>query len=73
MADGRKITMLIPLRGLSKGERKMSIETAGFSGESCRDATKLLEEALGMTRENEELKSEFYEPEQRHEYLQEGG
>ena len=73
MAGPRKIKMFIPLNGLSKGTRKMSVETEGFSGEQRRDATKALEAALGMTREDEEMTSEFYEPEQRHEYLSEGG
>ncbi len=36
------------------------IETAGFTGESCREATKRLEQALG-TKSSERLTSEFYQ------------
>ena len=40
-----------------KGET--SIQTKGFSGESCRDATRTLEAALGV-RTREQLTSEFH-------------
>ena len=40
-----------------KGETR--IETNGFSGSTCRDASKTLEAALGV-RENEQLTSEFH-------------
>ncbi len=40
-----------------KGET--SIETKGFSGGSCRDASKALEAALGV-RASEQLTSEFH-------------
>ena len=39
------------------GETK--IETKGFSGAECRDASKFIEEALGQ-RTNEKLTGEFY-------------
>jgi hypothetical protein len=42
-----------------KGESQ--IETYGFTGDSCRAATKQLEAALGA-RQNETLKPEFHEP-----------
>jgi len=35
------------------------IETHGYTGASCRDATRALEAALGV-REHEQLTSEFY-------------
>jgi len=35
------------------------VETNGFTGTSCRDATRALETALGV-REHEQLTSEFY-------------
>ena len=35
------------------------IETKGFEGEACREASRRLEQALGQ-RTAEELKSEFY-------------
>ena len=40
-----------------KGETR--IETKGFAGGSCRDASKVLEAALGV-RESEQLTSEFH-------------
>ena len=36
------------------------VETKGFSGPSCRDASKFLEEALGK-RSSEELTAEFHQ------------
>ena len=36
-----------------------TVETKGFQGSSCRDATKRLEQALGKTT-GEQLTSEFY-------------
>ncbi len=35
------------------------LETKGFSGSSCRDASKLIEEALGQ-RSDEQLTPEFH-------------
>jgi hypothetical protein len=40
-----------------RGETR--IETIGFTGSTCRDASKLLEAALGV-RETEQLTSEFH-------------
>ena len=40
------------------GETK--VETKGFAGSSCRDASKLLEEALGKSHQ-EKLTPEFYQ------------
>ena len=39
------------------------VETRGFSGSSCREASQFLEQALGR-RTNEELTAEFHQPEQ---------
>ena len=35
----------------------------GFKGKACKDATKFLEQALGLTTDNRKLTSEFYETE----------
>lgn len=35
------------------------VETFGYSGSECRDASRLIEQALGQST-GEELKSEFY-------------
>ena len=42
-----------------KGEIK--IETKGFTGASCRDASRALEQALGV-RESEEPTAEYHAP-----------
>lgn len=67
----RTIQMTIPLKGISKGQRKPSYETAGFTGESCRTATEAFEQALGSTVD-EELKEEFYHSEEHREHTSEG-
>jgi hypothetical protein len=36
------------------------VETKGFTGNSCREASKFIEETLG-TRNSETLKTEFYQ------------
>ncbi|WP_146458615.1 DUF2997 domain-containing protein [Rubripirellula tenax] len=40
------------------------IETNGFTGDQCRQASAFLEQALGLA-ENERLKAEFYKTEVR--------
>jgi len=42
----------------SKGETQ--VETKGFTGDSCREASKFIESALGKVS-NEQLKPEFHE------------
>jgi hypothetical protein len=37
-----------------------TVRTSGFTGASCRDATRLLERALGE-RQGEQLTEEFYQ------------
>ena len=41
---------------------KTTIQTKGFAGPSCRDATKFIEEPLGQ-RTSERLTAEFYQAE----------
>jgi len=51
-----------------KGETK--IETSGFSGSSCQDATRELEKALGVVAD-EQLTGEFYaETQEQHNEVQ---
>ena len=45
---------------LPNGEVK--IKTEGFQGQSCKDASKVFEQALGSI-EKETLLSEYYQPE----------
>ena len=42
-----------------------TVETFGFTGEACRDATRLIEKALGK-RTAEEIKAEFHQVSQTH-------
>jgi hypothetical protein len=39
---------------------KVTVETRGFAGGSCRDASRFVEDALG-TRSSERLTAEFYQ------------
>lgn len=51
------------------GETKL--ETKGFAGAGCRDATKLLESALGM-RTSEQLTAEYHAQQTARNSVQEG-
>ena len=48
-----------------------SVETKGFSGSECRQASEFLEKALGQ-RTNEQLTGEFYAQESQSQRLKEG-
>ena len=48
------------------GEAK--VETKGFTGGSCRDASKLIEQALGATA-SEQMTAEFYQQQPVHKTL----
>ena len=48
-----------------------TVQTKGFAGASCRDASRFLEEALGK-RTDEKLTAEFYAGTQQTQQLQEG-
>jgi Protein of unknown function (DUF2997) len=52
-----------------KGQTK--VETKGFSGSSCREASKFVEQALGRTTA-ETMTSAFYQTETTRQSLQEG-
>jgi hypothetical protein len=39
---------------------KTTVQTRGFTGSSCRDASKFLEDALGQ-RQNEQRTAEFHQ------------
>ncbi len=38
-----------------------TVQTKGFAGATCRDASRFIEQALGE-RTNEQLTAEFYQP-----------
>jgi hypothetical protein len=48
------------------------VETRGFVGSSCRQASQFLEHALGTTA-NEKLTAEFFQQEAAQNHLQQGG
>ena len=43
-----------------KPDGQTVVETKGFTGSSCRDASRFIEQALGQ-RESEQLTAEFYQ------------
>lgn len=45
---------------LNKQTGEVHVETEGFHGASCQDATEQLERLLGVDRSQEELKPEYY-------------
>ncbi len=47
------------------------VETKGFTGGECREASRFIEQALGK-RVSEQLTSEFYQQQPQHQTLQEG-
>ena len=51
--SGRTIEIIVSPKGDTR------VETKGFAGSACRDASRFLEEALGK-RSNERLTGEFY-------------
>ena len=53
-----------------QGETRL--ETKGFAGSSCRDASRLLEQALG-TKTNEQLTPEFHAQAVASQQVQQGG
>lgn len=57
------------IRVLISPEGKVTVETKGFGGASCREASKFIEEALG-TRIDEKLKPEFHLTETAHQAVQ---
>ena len=52
-------------------EGSVSIKTTGFTGSSCRDATRELERALGMSG-RESLLPEYFVNNETHDRLQQG-
>lgn len=59
----------IPLKGLSTGDRKIEFEVAGVVGASCANVTAGFEKALSSAPTEVRLKPEYYESEERKEFL----
>ena len=53
----------------SQGE--VSVQTKGFTGSSCRDASQFIEQALGQ-RTAEQLTAEFHQAQTQQQNLREG-
>jgi Protein of unknown function (DUF2997) len=65
------MTRIIEIIVSPSGQTK--IETKGFTGSSCRDASRFLEEVLGVKTEDR-LTAEFYtQPAEGRQSAQEGG
>ncbi len=52
-----------------KTDGQTVVETKGFTGTSCQDASRFIEQALG-TRESEQLTAEFHQSVTRHDAKQ---
>ena len=63
------MTRIIEVVVSPTGETK--VETKGFAGGSCRDASKFLETALGL-RASEQLTAEYHAQQSTHTHAQEG-
>ena len=63
------MTRIIEVVVSPTGETK--VETKGFAGASCRDASRFVEQTLGQ-RLGEQTTAEFYQPEVSHQSAQEG-
>ena len=64
-----KIIATVPLVGLSLGKAKIKFEVEGVVGESCTNVTAAFEKALSTVTTDVSLKSEFYQAEERREFL----
>lgn len=64
------MTKIIEVIVQPNGETK--IETKGFAGSSCKEASRFLEQALGL-RTAEQLTAEFHQPAGQQQSLQQGG
>ena len=67
----KKILATFPLKGTSTAKTFPSFQPMGYTGESCLEATRNFENALG-TVESSEATEEMYDTEERNEYLDEG-
>ena len=67
----KKIIVTIPLVGISQGHRGITVETTGFVGPACQTATENIQKAMGQVV-NEELTAEYYEQQERLEFLNHG-
>lgn len=63
------MTQIIEVTISPTGETK--VQTKGFAGATCRDASKFIEQALGQ-RADEQLTGEFYVQQAQRQNLQEG-
>lgn len=59
----KTIEIVVPRKGISKGQRRITMEASGYVGTSCKTATEAFERALGTVVEST-AKPELYETEQ---------
>ena len=67
----KRITFIVPRKGISQGKAKVSVETTGFVGTNCTTETAFLS-ALGQVTEDTPTQ-EMYATEENVERLREGG
>lgn len=68
----KTITAIIPLKGISEGKRHVTYDAEGFVGTECKTVTEAFQAALGV-QTDETIKPEYYETEQRQEFLNNDG
>lgn len=64
-----RIIATVPRDGLSLGKSKIKFEVDGVVGESCTNVTAAFEKALSTVSADVSLKSEYYQTEERREFL----
>lgn len=65
------IEVTIPKAGIATGAKSMKFETKGFVGDTCKNATKALENMLGRVLQDSPTFEQIDPPMQEH--LHEGG
>lgn len=68
----KSVSVIVPLKGISTGKSTIRIETSGYTGQSCKNATEALEKMFGG-QQTEELKQEYYEQAEGVERITQGG
>lgn len=54
------ITIAIPRKGLSRGDRSITYNVGGLEGVSCVDVTKMFEEAVSKAPTEQTLTEDYY-------------
>jgi hypothetical protein len=68
----RRISITVPLKGISTGKAAITTDATGFQGETCKTATDAILKSLGG-QQDETLKPEYYQQDQAIERITDGG